>query len=583
MVYSTHSRVRASSLIAIALLSACGPAVGPHAPITPQEGVPVVAPAAEAAKPLPSGDTSAVPAPNSLVVTGHLRSASELESQLGVGIASLFGGASGQANEAFDANQPFDFAVTASGKGRGLRAAWAMSFPIKNNAVTRTALEQHASVTERDGILYLEDKQADESKTRCAVASAFGPATHRIICASDGPSLELMAPYLARTLTREEVKDLVSIHFDVRPLHETVRTMRALADVLVEDRLGRKERELVGPMIGHLLDACTDYVGDLSVADLAIDPGQTDVTASLTFHYDSSKSPLTKSILARADRNHAPADAFLHLPKDTKFAVSHNGVPKESQEMLRAYKDALKNAADQVPDGGKLAKEKEQAIKMVTDLIDQLLADAPGALGVGFEGSLRGLRSDRKTLWIALEQDAPVSRWIAIVKQMPTRGKDLVKFGPASASRRLPAGSYTADIAVPRGPGYSLALVPLSKGRTLVAFAGSETALKHVVDSVASKEVGLGAVATIDALKAQPSNSFIAVRASVFEVPGAGEDDFVTVASTATSSGGGGTGTIKWWAPKPLISTVLGLLKHMGGSAGKRHGEPKLGPDEPDN
>ncbi len=588
MVYSTHSRVRGSSIVVLALIAAaCGPAANGNGPtvVPPAEGAPSVSPSSTESKPLPTGDTAAVPAPNSLIVTGRLRSFGELESQLHVSTSSIFGEAFGSAREAFDTGQPVDFAVTASGKGRGLKGAVAFSFPIKNNTLTRTAIEQHDHVTEKDGILYLEDKHGEGDKTRCAVANSFGAATHRMICSSDGSSLDAIAPYLARTLTREEVKNLVSMRVDFRPLHETVHSLRKFADIAIEDRLGRREMELLKPLLGPMLDAYVDYIGDMSTADLAIDAGSADVNASLTFHYESSKSRITKSLLARADRNHPPAQAFLQLPKDTKLAMAHGGIPKESQALLTEYKQAMTSVLGHMPAGGVMAKEKEQITKTLLDLVDLVTADAPGVYAFGNEGGFGSLKYNQKQMWVALEQELPAAKWIAIAKRI--QGQKMlhgfVKFGPAPAARNLPAGTFTLDINVPRGPTYALAIVPLSKGRALVAFGGSEAALRRVVDSVAGKEVEFGSLPAIDALKLQPSSSFFAVRANAFDLPGVSDSDFVTMTSTATSSGDGGTGTIKLSAPKSLVSMLFGVLKHMGGGGGGRYAEPKVGPAEPDN
>ncbi len=583
-------RVRSFSFVAIAaVLAACGPAAAPNVPVVVQtESAPSVVPSKEV-KALPTGDTSAVAAPNSLVVSGHIRSLSEFEANLGQGAGSFLGNTFGEARDTFDLAQPIDFAVVAGGVGRTLKAEFAISLPLKNNTLTRTSLEHENAVIEKDGILYLEGKHGDESKTRCAVAPSFGAVTHRMICAGDGASLEALAPYLARTVTREEVKNLVAVHFDIHPLQETVRSFRALGESEIQDRMGRKERELFGPVLGRMLDAYVDFAGDMSTGDLLMDSGPTDTTAVLTFHFESSKSILTRSALEHSERTAPPAESFLQMPRDAQLAGSYSGVPKLAKEWIGEFKGTLKTAVDQLPSGGKFGKEKTQAVKMISDLADLLLADAPAAYGVGYQGSAKRLARHPESAWFALVQDVPVSKWVAIGKQIPVpkEAAGLVKFGPAAAARHLPAGSFTLELTPPRQPTYVLAFIPLGKSKTLVAFGGSEAALQRVVASVSGQgKTGLGTVAAIEALKGTRASSFFAVRATALEIRGAAADDFITMTSTAATAGAAGSVTLKTTAPKTLVSMLLMELKRKGGRETGDHGqpsEPKLGPAPSDN
>jgi hypothetical protein len=589
-------RVRGCSFVAVAaVLAACGPAAGPNAPVVVQtENTPSIAPSTEV-KPLPTGDTSAVAAPPSLVVTGHVRSLSEFETSLGEGVGSLLGDAFGEARDTFDRAQPIDFAVIAGGKGRTLKGEFAVSFPLKNNALTRTSLEHENAVIEKDGTLYLESKRGDESKSRCAVAPSFGAATHRMICAGDAASLEALAPYLARTLTREEVKNLVAVHVDVRPLHETVRSLRALGESMLEERMGSKERELFGPALARVVDAYADFAGDMSAGDFFIDAGPADATATLTLHFESSKSVLTKSALEHAGRVGPPSESFLAMPRDAQFAGSHSGAPKLAKEWLHEFKSTLKTAVDQLPTGGKLTKEKDQAVKMTTDLVDLLLSDAPGAFGMGYKGSAKRLSRHLESVWFALEQDVPLSKWVAIGKQIPVpkEAAGIVKFGPAAVARQLPAGSFTLDITPPRSAARGkqplvIALVPLGKAKSLVVFAGSDAALQHVVTSVSGQaKSALGSVPAIEALKATPANGFLAIPVEALEIRHRGirADDFITATSTATASGAGGAVTTKVTVPKTLVGILLTELKRKGSrrSPAPLPDPPELGPTPPDN
>jgi hypothetical protein len=361
---------------------ACG-----GAPAAPQVPAAPVKPVASAPPPAPA-DLSAVPDPQTLVVSGR---AAKLSGSFGVvhGWTKLPMPQSEQVTEMLtseavgplvDVDQPVDFAVAVLGTGSRMKPLVAVSAAVKDGETAKAALsDRYKLVPGANGAVIVqglgraahhddEDDAADESERRtCELAPAYGAAATRIVCGWNAKALAELGPWLTRSATR--ATSASDLHVDVRmqPLRATISEGKRMFSMLLGGALGAQlgtnsAREAASSIGSDLADFALDL--DTLAIDVALsDPA---VNATVTLKLAGTSSIIGRMATAHPERSGPAPATFWQLPADADSAVFTRGVGEADYARLREI--ALKLLGDALGEQGLKDPERKAVLDPLAKL-----------------------------------------------------------------------------------------------------------------------------------------------------------------------------------------------------------------------
>lgn len=293
--------------------------------------------------------------------------------------------------EVVDLSQPIDAAVALG--GRKLRPHVAVSVAVRSLDGAKTKLaSEHKLVPGPNGSTFVqgvslgksppvEEGEAEEDEAEgCLLTPA--PVGGRLVC-GERHAIDALAPYLARTVTRQKWPADVHLELRFAPVREAVNQARGQLPILARTFLGASS-----PAIHNLVEAtvgeAADFVGDANRMTLDMNIGDKGVETTSRIEYAHATSLLAKLAISERGNDGPPPSAFLHLPGEADLAFYGRGAdPKlfdHPRELLGA---AFVEAAG---DSGMPEGEKKALKELVAD---RMLAVFTGAsvYGKGYDAA----------------------------------------------------------------------------------------------------------------------------------------------------------------------------------------------------
>ncbi len=357
---------------------------------------PVAAPAE------PAPDLSPVPEPPTLMLTARWKNMSatlgafdkmtNLPFRLQQELERALGGAESSKAIKLDGNVEVAAMLDPSGASATPEIFAAFSLPLRGADEAREAAERQgvSSRPLRPGAWRLARRRFGGGRSMaCDIAASRGEAPARLVCARRERELDLLAPYLTRTLPEQPVgQGDVSVRVRMQPVRETYgrfldTTGRALgpaAALALAGRFGISD-PLVGETVGDLAGEASDLLQDLDVVsfDASIEPGGAYARASGALRFRGRRSWTARVLTYKNDSAGPPPPIFWHVPKDSDSVAYNRG---SDSELVRAPFKRL----------GALASALTRPLLPEPDrrAIERALADVPvyGATSVRASGHL---------------------------------------------------------------------------------------------------------------------------------------------------------------------------------------------------
>lgn len=378
----------------VVVLAACGGAPPPVAPAPPKALV---------VTPEPPPDVTAVPEPAGLVLVGRVSKAEGILKTLGTWTRlPLPGGADlvrsmtdDSVAEAVDLSQPIDGAVALRGGKRDMNPLIAVSVavrsfddakaklgtkhklsPGKNGQINVEGIGRSA-VTEGRGKSHDDD---DDDNETCVLSPASSGA--RLVC-GEADALEILSPYLTRTLPRQTWPSDVHLEMTLAALREPLAQVRAMLPVLARSLLGSSS-----PALAKLADAgvneLVDFVGDTNRIAFDAQLADTGIDATMKVDYSRAQSFIAKLATSNPQRADVPPPAFWHLPGDTDLALFGKG---SDPKLFEHPKELLGNVFLEATEGAGMPEPERKAVREL--VVDRMLSLFTGPLvyGKGYDAA----------------------------------------------------------------------------------------------------------------------------------------------------------------------------------------------------
>ena len=374
-------------------LAACGGGAPPAAPVAPAK------PIAIAAEPPP--DVTAVPAPDGLVLVGRVTKAEGILKTLGTWTRlPLPGGADlvrsmtdDSVAESVDLSQPIDGAVALRGGKRDMDPLIAVSVAVRSFDDAKSKLgSKHKLTPGKNGQLVVEGvgrsavsegrgkAEDDDDNASCVLSPASSGA--RLVC-GEPDAIDLLSPYLTRTLPRQTWPSDVHLEMTLAALREPLAQVKAMLPVLARSMLGSSS-----PALAKLADAgvgeVVDVVGDTNRISLDAQLADTGIDAKMKVEYTRAQSFIAKLATSNPQRADAPPAAFWHLPVDTDVALFGKG---SDPKLFDHPKELLGNVFLEATEGAGMPEPERKAVREL--VVDRMLALFTGPLvyGKGYDAA----------------------------------------------------------------------------------------------------------------------------------------------------------------------------------------------------
>ena len=498
-----------TSLVALVAFVACGGGAPPPAPLTPTKPIAVL--------PEPPPDTTAVPEPAGLVVVGRVSKPDGILKTVGSwsrlplpGSADLVRSITDDGvADAVDLSQPVDGAVALGGSKRDPKPLVAVSVAVKSFDDAKAKLSaKHKLVSGKNGTFTVDGIGAaslqkgrepdDDEGTSCVLGHA--PTGARLVC-GEREAIDALAPYLTRTLPRQQWPADVHLEMTLEAVREPLGQLRAGLPFLAKSSLGSSS-----PALGQLIEASVselvDLVGDTKRLTVDAQIADAGLQATMTVDYGRTNSLLAKVAVGRPERAEAPPPAFLHLPGDTDVATYGRG---SDPKLFDHARELLGNVALEATEGAGMPEAERKAVREL--VIDRMLTLFTGALvyGKGYDaGALEKLLAARSAVkpgnpaaedeasrllaeqmigWHLVQVQEPITKVAPMLKdwaglwnrpafakwaKQQASGKMLaqMRVAPAPAGVTLPKDAVHLEIVIPRadleeGP----ASAPVARGQ----------------------------------------------------------------------------------------------------------------------
>lgn len=439
--------------------------------------------------PPPAIDTSAVPAPEDLVGVVRIAPVGPLVER----VAALSGLPAemlrGPVDEAFhsvlgdpalgdlaDRNAPVDFSFVVTPEGR-FHAVVSFAAPAPEDVESRLG-QTHRFVPTQNGMSRIQPvrtRRDDENneglpsgRMRCTLAPTPRPTQSRIVCSESNEAVDIMAPYLARTLTRQDMPaNTVTAELAVDAVRARYGSQAtAVLDAAygeIQREIDRDPtsslrhtavREIVMRLMRELLDNARSVVNEGSGLSSSLAFGEDRVT----WHWVIDvRNPTGTWVRAFRDSlrpsGPVPADLLTHLlPEGWAYAANATDARplRDFFHNLAALTEAIAESDGNVPAAD--AAALRQALEAL--LVQGRCTTSFGA-GFDAEGELWGTATTRcespaqgqaivaatRNLIGVLRRPA-VARWINTTSGLLNLGLFDVREVRELPARGLPAGAY---------------------------------------------------------------------------------------------------------------------------------------------
>ena len=369
-------------------------------------------------------DTSAVPEPKNLLVSGRVASLgralksvhtwSQLPMPKDDAVTELL--TTEAVGGLVDLEQPIDFAVAVAGSGTRLKEQIAVSAAIKDFEKAKVAFLEHFKLTLDGGMLHVdglgraaaagddddddapakgEKPKDDESEDRrhCALAPAFGAAPVRLVCGWSLGALRTLGPYLTRNATRTSTTSDVTVQLRTSPVKQLISDQKSMVRGLVSTMLGmrglnRGMSDVAGSLGMDLADLALDLDG--ATLDAKLDDAGANLTLAAKFGGQSAA--LTKLAMQHPERTDVAPASFWQLPGDSELAVFYRGLDKPE---LDGARDLFANVIGSQLSGDGVTDPERAAI---VDAFKKMTSGAAAVFGAGLDTpKVRRAFADQRT------------------------------------------------------------------------------------------------------------------------------------------------------------------------------------------
>ena len=327
-------------------------------------------------------------------------------------------------------------------------SAFVVSMAVKRDAEAKLG---RGLVLREEGALvrvtpHPDDAPAGAERFACAFSSAAGPATTRLLCATDEAALERSAAYLAHNVAGEPTEADVRLTLPGRVLREKRGgAAKAIGDA-ASARLGEGLVE--------------KFLAEIEQVDVSVRFGNPTLELGLDLRLSGRQSMVAQALVSRTTAA-GPPRAFYRLPADALLALHTRGALAEDIAPLRkALAESLEETL--VADGYR----KDLTHDLREKLESLLLTGGPLALGVGVAGGREGAekalaafawgatadqaRTEVKARaalvpWVMIAVEEPAEKWATGVREIVRRGREVDKNrrpGSTASSTRDPAGDH---------------------------------------------------------------------------------------------------------------------------------------------
>jgi hypothetical protein len=459
-----------------------------------------------------------------------------------------------------DVGAPVDFGVLVSQAGFQLHPRAAVSFALRDPAADGTRLaERFKLVPQANGVSLVQtfgthpgDRDDDVANLpACEISPAYGPASTRLVCASDAKALDEIGPWLTRTATRSLASADATLNARLQPLRPLLRLGRGLASAYVRAEIDRSLRGMpwVKELVGQTVDDLVDFAIDLDSATIELGTANSELSLSAALKFSGHQSALSRLLSSHPERT-APAPAvFWKLPADANVAYFNRGMDESEIARLRvAFGDAIaRSFGKDVPIG-------ESERKLIADVVGKLLVPASVASASGLDddsvsaavSALRAIGSkatrqqqaDAEAVveaarfgWHIVSVDAPAADVTSRLKDigadfdrlatsLAVRSKPLANGVPILLSASLPKGTQwppsaqhmlltvpTGDPPAPRilgrGPTLHIVIVPDGEHTWLAAESRVDRLATRLTSTMAGAGPNLGSQPELSAFKTE--------------------------------------------------------------------------------
>jgi hypothetical protein len=492
-------------LVVSGLAVACG------SPPPPPAAPPPSAPVATAPREEPI-DTSPVPEPEGLLARARVSRpdmiASVVASWTGIplptGSALVHAIAEEPVADVVDPSQPVDAVVSVTPSRHVVDFHTAFAVPVKSYEQAKARLgTAHRLTPVVNGQLWVHgfsfasrdgggpagraspDEDADE-REGCMLAPATTGA--RLVC-GERDAVEALAPYLSRTMPREQWSSDVHVELHPEPIRSVAQHLRAMAPLLSGKLLGASPalHDLADAAIGELMDVVADaqkLTADAQIADSGM-------VVTTRVDFQSNRSVVSRMLTA----NHgaaAPA-AFWRLPAETDTAFFGQG---SDPKLFEHPRELLSSALLEAAEAASMPEPERRALKeLLGDRLLGVVVAGPTVYGKGFDaaavanaraaldavkpgdeaalGEKRLATLEQVAGWHLFQASEPIAKVGPMLKDVaglwgrPAFAKWLkgststeralarLRIAPAPAGVALPKGTVHLEITVPRKDVYA--------------------------------------------------------------------------------------------------------------------------------
>jgi hypothetical protein len=493
------SPLRPAALSALALIAAtsCGGAPPPPPAAPPP-------PPAPAPPPAPKPDLSEVAEPADLFGLIRWKSPeATLESikawvPLPLGAKELVSEALGDRKLAdlIDVGSPVDFAAALdpSGSDQDLVPLAAVAIGVRSLEDARAAAEAKVGAVEIHPGVYrlgpVKRPRKSHSKAFCVLAASVGSAPARVICGEREHDVEVLAPYLTRTLPKQSIS-AADLHAELRfmPLEKRYgallrRSLGVGASVVpAQIDIGQPEFDrAVGDAVHAIVTEVLALSEDLDQMNIEATAEPNGIEATAAFRMRGTTSWTAHTMMGTAERASSPPAMFWRLPADSTSA-SYRRSPDSKQ--FTGIRRTLSELLDGWLAHDGLGPRDRAALTELFDpkyASDATVVTASGPLGTAERSALltgapnepAEVATARETVasfgWHVIGLDDAPKRWSEYVKSAIgayNRGavqtylkKRLVAGSIVDAvptakivppAKGLPAGSIEVELAAPAG------------------------------------------------------------------------------------------------------------------------------------
>lgn len=246
---------------------------------------------------------------------------------------------------------PVDAILTLDGTARSPKPVYAFAVGLTSLDAAKHAAEAKGPLTEIvPGVWRIGDKEQRRGPS-CAVVVSSGATPARLVCAEREKDIQLLAPYLTRTLpTQAPAASDFHLELRVAPIDtrfgDQLRQQLRALPILAQTQATIGEPDFDNAVM-TAATALSDELGALASdldklqVDATLDKS-TCLTSTTSLQLRGKSSWMVNTLLERADRGGPPPAIFWRAPRDASSAFfGHGSDPSRYTEILRTLRAML--------------------------------------------------------------------------------------------------------------------------------------------------------------------------------------------------------------------------------------------------